>query len=179
MTDSSDLLIPRFLLPSTSGRPLGPGEFKQRRNLVIAFLHQAQCPRCQEVLKALAERYAGLRAYDAEVLAIISGEEQAARELHEQLQLPFPVLFDPKDRAASLCLGTEMRRPALLVVDRYGALWARLVPEEEDGIVEVQQAESWLAFIAVQCPECGVPEQPPPSQLEALKGSDEPSEHSQ
>jgi hypothetical protein len=36
--------------------------------------------------------------------------------------------------------------------------------------LEIREAADWLEFIGVQCPECGVPDQPSPSQLASLKG---------
>jgi peroxiredoxin len=167
--EGEDLLIPAFQLPSTEGRPLGPREFRHRRNLILLFLREASPPSSQGLLKTLARWYPKLKALQAEVLVVVPGEERAAWEVHRQLRLPFPFLFDPQDRVAPLCLGAEPDRPAVLLLDRYNVPWVRLEPRGE-GELEIREAADWLEFIGVQCPECGVPDQPSPSQLASLKG---------
>ncbi|HIC95105.1 TPA: hypothetical protein EYP12_00585 [Candidatus Bipolaricaulota bacterium] len=168
-----DRLISGFRLPSTEGRLLGPWEFKHRRNLVLLFLREADSS--QRLLQALARRYLNLQALHAAVLVIVGGDEEGARDLHRRfrLELPFPFLLDPEDRVAPLCLGAEASRPALLLLDRYNALWARLEPEpqgEGEPEAEVQEIEDWLEFIELQCPECDVPDRSPSGRLTSLRG---------
>lgn len=120
---NKDVLTPHFRLPSTEGYDLGPGDFKHRRNLMVVFLHKAECIPCRALLKTLSGQYPRFQALEAEILAIIGGEKKVAKALHSQMQIPFPFLFDAEDRMAALCLGAEgALRPAILVADRYGAL---------------------------------------------------------
>jgi hypothetical protein len=102
----------------------------------------------------------------AQLPAIIGGDRMAAEALHNELGQPFPFLFDSDDRVAELCLGTrDFRRPAMLVVDRYGAIWGRFLASEEDGAVDTKEALKRLEFLEIQRPECDVPDSPLPSQM--------------
>lgn len=156
-------LIPAFRLPSTEGRNLGPREFKQRNNLILAFLHEGGCGSCRTLLTTLAQSYQHFQGLNTEILAIVGGDKKIAEDLHCQMRLPFPFLFDPAERTAALCLGEHTPRPAILVADRYGGLWARLLPLKDDGIIDVKEVLQWLEFIETQCPECNVPDLPPPA----------------
>ena len=155
-------LLCAFELPSSEGTVTGPAAFRLRKHLVLLFLHDVTCGTCQRVLQAMARSYAEVQKDNAEVLAIIGGDVLAATAFHHTQQIPFRFLFDADDHAASLCLADiGVFRPAILLVDRYGAIWKELVPKEKDGDIEVQETLEWLAFMDVQCPECNIPDEPP------------------
>lgn len=159
---TKEVFIPSFQLPSTEGCNLGPREFKQRQNLILVFLHGAECIPSRTLLKDLTHEYPKFQTLDAELLVIVGGEERAANDLHDQMELFFPLLLDPQDGVAALCLCAEgMLRPAILVADRYNILWARLLPNEEDGAIEIHEVLQQLQFFELQCPECSVLDLPP------------------
>ena len=159
-----DIFLPNFQLPSTLGESLGPKGFWQRKNLVLAFFHQAHCRTCKGVLELLRQNASCIMDMNAEILAIIPGDRRAAEELHAEMKLPFPFLFDLDDRVATLNLGGDsLRRPAVLVADRFGAIWHRNWPKEEDGSIKIEDSLNWLEFIEIQCPECDVLDSPPAS----------------
>ena len=104
---AKEVLIPDFRLPSTQERDLGPREFKHRRNLILIFLHNAECVPCQTLLKRLAASYPDVQTLSGEMLVIVGGEKGNALDLHHKMQLRFPILFDAEDRVAEVCLGAE------------------------------------------------------------------------
>ncbi len=163
---TEDTFLPSFDLPSTQGIRLGPRAFWQRRNLILVFLHDSQCRACGKVLDVLADIYQSVGRLNAEILVVIGGPEQAAHDLHTRIQAPFPFLFDIDGRVSALYLGDSgFYRPAMLVADRYGAIWNRLSPDKEDGPIEVQKTMKWLEFVEIQCPECDVPDSPSAWQM--------------
>jgi peroxiredoxin len=146
--------LPGFRLPSTEGREIGPQDLRRRKHLVLAFLQDPESPRSRGLLQDLSRSHGRFQALDARVLAIVGGDRETAQALHDEMTPPFPFLFDPDDRAARLCLGAEVdARPALLVLDRYGIVWAHLRPGGEDGAADVEGALEHVRFIAMQCPE--------------------------
>ncbi len=151
-----------FELPSSEGTIAGPAMYRLRSHLVLLFLHDTSCGACQLILRGMARHYAEVRKNNAEVLAIIGGDVLAATQYHFKQKIPFVFLFDADDHAASLCLADiGMFRPSVLLVDRYGAIWKELVPQENDGELEVREALKWLEFMEMQCPECDVSDEPP------------------
>jgi hypothetical protein len=53
-----------------------------------------------------------------------------------------------------------MMMPAILVADKFGGLWLRLVPARQDGNPDLARIFEQLRFIDIQCPECSVPDEP-------------------
>src|SRR3984893_10353687 len=62
-------LIPPLSLHTPDGRTIRAWDFKQKKNLVIAFL-DADCALCAEFLRQLAVRAADLREKEAIALAV-------------------------------------------------------------------------------------------------------------
>ena len=93
---------------------------------------------------------------NAEVLAVIVGDPKTSLELYHKIHPPFPLLFDNDDAIAALCLdGDRFHRPAILVADRYGALWGQSVANKEDGTIDIRPILELLEFIEIQCQSAG------------------------
>lgn len=50
----------------------------------------------------------------------------------------------------------ETGAPSVVIVDRYGQVWF----ESETELPDAREIEEWTKFLATQCPECGVPDEP-------------------
>jgi peroxiredoxin len=72
---STGKLLPNFRL-SAANRPgqLGPWDYKQHRNLVLIFLRSAECQKCEQLLRQIAEHYGEYKETETEVLAISTDE---------------------------------------------------------------------------------------------------------
>ena len=163
---STGQLIPNFRLSAVNrdGR-VGPWDYKQHRNLVLIFFRSAQCQRCQELLRAIAQHYGDYKQKEAEVLAISTDEIDHLRRLAEDLALPFPMLSDGDGRVTRLYrqhtegIAEAAVEAAIYVADRWGAIFTSKSVEKDQDLPEAEIRE-WLEFIELQCEECFPPEWP-------------------
>src|SRR5258706_7627024 len=97
-------VVPTFTLPDSDGVPVRRTAYRDKRNLVLAFLPSAEDDGARAYLRALADSYAAVRAETGEVLAILRGDQSAADKIKRDLELPFPVLADAGGTATACCL---------------------------------------------------------------------------
>src|SRR5712692_8848840 len=138
-------LIPPLTARTPAGKTLRAWDYKQKRSLVIAFLH-AGCRCCEGFVEKLAARAAELRV--------------------ENLPAQVVVAADMSGRSQRAYLGDDafgqagQERLGVFVADRYGELYAQWVAREEGGLPGVGEVLEWLGQIQVACEECGVSEWP-------------------
>jgi len=151
--------IPPLTARTATGEILRSGDYRQKKNLVVAFLH-AGCPRCESYLENLAARAAELA--EREAVAVVVTAESPPAGLQERLPAPILVAADMSGRSQRAYLGQEAFGPAgqelvgVFVADRYGELYAQWVAREEDGLPGAGQVLDWLGQIQLACEECGV-----------------------
>lgn len=157
-------LIPTFSLPEASGESMDTADYKQRKNLVLVFLHSRDCEFCQRVARAFkffASRY---REENAEVLLILPERLEDMRRFKDTLDLPFKVLADEKGstRARFVEAPAEENEPlvAVLVTDRFGALIDQWFTPGETSFPDVPRFLTSLNQAEIECPECGIHEWP-------------------
>lgn len=143
---------------TAAGETLRAWDYKQKKNLVIAFLH-AGCPRCEHFLERLAARAAELA--EREAMALVVFPEPPALTIGS---LPAQIVLgaDVSGRSQRAYLGEDAFGPAglervgVFVADRYGELYAQWVGREEGAVPGIGEVLSWLSQIEVACEECGV-----------------------
>lgn len=160
-------LIPNFRLPAVNrDGQVGSWDYKQHRNLVLIFFRSAQCRRCQELLRAIAEHYRDYKQKEAQVLAISTDEIGRLCRLARDLALPFPILSDGDGRVTSLYrkhtpgISEAAVEAAILVADRWGAIFTSKTVEKDHDLPAEAEIREWLEFIELQCEECFPPEWP-------------------
>lgn len=152
-------VVPALAARAMDGRAVRAWDYKQKKNLVIAFLH-ASCTACEEFLKALASRAADLLECEAVALLIFS--ETPASRLGARLPSQIVIATDMTGRSQAEFLGRDAFGPAgqrmtgVFVTDRYGELFARWSGAGDAGLAGLGQIFDWLAQIQVACEECGV-----------------------
>ena len=68
-------LLPNFRLSAANrDGQFGPWDYKQHRNLVLIFFPSAECQKCKQLLREVAEHYGDYKEKEAEVLAISTEE---------------------------------------------------------------------------------------------------------
>jgi len=152
-----DMVVPDFTLPAIDGGQVSPRDYRQKANLVIAYLKLTQCEQCVGFLQELADNYHIYRDLDTEVLAVCpeSVPELQARIGH--LGLPFPVLSDLGGQVGDVYLSRqpcESPVAELFVTDRYGALRTTMVACSGSELPNQQSILDWLSLIESECPEC-------------------------
>lgn len=150
-------VVPDFTLPSLDGGQIGPGTYKQRANLVIAYLDLDRCGECKDFLRDLADSYQLYRADETEILAVCL---QPVGELRGQvgtLGLPFPVLSDEHGAVRGIYFSGEPGQPmgGVFITDRYGALRVRMFSQTGAELPAQKEILDWLDLIEMECPECG------------------------
>lgn len=155
-------LIPPLTLRTSKGRTIRAGDFKQKRNLVIAFL-DADCARCDEFLRRLAARAADLR--EKEAVALIAFLDPPPLSIAGRLPEEIIAGSDMAGRGARAFLGEDafssrgLVRGGLFVTDRYGELFAQwsTVRHEFPAADEILGS---LDQIEMACEECSTPHWP-------------------
>jgi peroxiredoxin len=152
-------LIPPLTIHTPDGRTVRGWDYKQKKNLVIAFL-DTDCGPCEDFLRQLASQAAALR--EKEAIALVVFLEQPARRLTDSLPAEIIVGADTPGRAARAFLGDDAFasrgyvRGGVFVTDRYGELSAQW-PIERHKFPSLAEILSALDYVQMACDGCGTP----------------------
>jgi len=152
-------LVPPLTLHTPDGRTVRAWDYKQKKNLVIAFL-DTDCGPCEEFLRALVTNAAELR--DKAAVALVVFLEQPARRVTDSLPPGIIVGADMPGNSARAFLGDDafasrgFVRGGVFVTDRYGELFAQWTIERHKfpAIAEILAA---LDHVEMACDECSAP----------------------
>lgn len=150
--------IPPFELVSVKGTRINVWDYKQKKNLLVAFLHNLDCIACRDRVLSFALRYPEYKDLNTEILLVVR-EEPRGELLKLTQDLPFPVLVDLDGTVARNYeeLGPEGNpRPGVFIADRFGSLQAAYVRELESDLPGDDEIIPTLSLIESECPECGV-----------------------
>jgi hypothetical protein len=141
-----EILLPSFEVLSTAGQRIRSVEYRQRRNLLLAFLDE---PAREEYLGSLCACVAAFRACNAQVLAFL-GYGYAA----EGICYPFPLVADPERRFWER-FGIDAS--ALVMTDQFSSIRKILWVPSTHPLPPVGEVVEWLEFIDLRCHECNIP----------------------
>ena len=152
-------LVPPLTIHTPDGRTVRAWDYKQKKNLVIAFL-DTDCAPCEEFLRALVASAAALR--EKEAIALIVFLEQPARRVTDSLPSGIIVGTDMPGNSARAFLGEDafasrgFVRGGVFVTDRYGELFAQWAIDRHKfpAIAEIFAA---LDHVEMACDECSTP----------------------
>jgi hypothetical protein len=151
--------IPPLSLHTPDGRTIRAWDFKQKKNLVIAFL-DADCALCADFLRQLAVRAADLREREAIALAVFLTPPPAT--LTDFLPNQVIAGCDMPGHGARAYLGEDafsahgLGRGGVFVADRYGELFLP-GPLSAHQFPVVREIFRWLEQIEMACQECDTP----------------------
>ena len=143
-------VVPTFSLPDTAGTPVRRTAYRDKKNLVLVFLPDAEDDGARAYLRALAQSYAALRAETGEVLAILRGDREALADSQRELALPFPLLHDA-DGAITARFLPPPTRAGVFVTDRYGELYFAAATAGTATLPPTAEIQAWLEAIDRQC----------------------------
>jgi len=154
-------LLPNFRLPSVNrDGQVGPWDYKQHRNLVIIFFRSAECQKCKQLLREIADNYSDYEQKESEVLAISTDQLDRLGLLAQDLALPFPVLSDSDGKVTDLYLkhldqiADNAFDVTIFIADRWGAVFSTKRIEIDPDLRVETEVREWLEFIELQCEEC-------------------------
>lgn len=123
---------PDFTLPTVAAAPTQLSQYWQAQQPVIIaftriFTEQQYCPLCFPHLLALNKAYGDVRDLGVELLLITSTDQRQSQQVHRDLDLQMPLLYDPscatfRAYGVGQALGAPL--PAQFCLDRTGALRA-------------------------------------------------------
>jgi len=155
-------LIPPLSLHVPDGRTIRAWDFKQKRNLVIAFL-DADCAMCAGFLRRLAARAADLREKETIALAVYLAPLPAA--LTDSLPKEIIAGCDMSGYRARAYLGDDafsargLVRRGIFIADRYGELFAQWTLAAPN-FPTLEEIFGSLDQIEMACEECSTPAWP-------------------
>jgi len=146
-------VIPPLTARTSDGKIVRAWDYKQKRPLVIAFLH-ADCSRCDGWLAQLAARAADLA--DREAVALVIYAEVPPRSA-ETLPSPLIAGADVAGHSQRAFLGSEAFGPAgldragVFVTDRYGDLYGQWLGRDADELPLPGEILDTLSVIQMIC----------------------------
>jgi peroxiredoxin len=129
---------PDFRLAVLDGAEVELGQLRGR--VVLVNFWATWCKPCEDEMPAMQRLYTALGGGDGfELLAVsVDESDDEVRSFRDRLKLGFPILRDPKKRAASAY--QTFRFPESWLIDAEGTVVARYVgPREWDDPVYVQR----------------------------------------
>jgi hypothetical protein len=155
-------LIPPLSIHTPDGRTVHAWDYKQKKNLLIAFL-DAECAQCADFLRGLAGRAADLREREAVALVVYLAPPLTA--LADSLPKEIIAGCDVPGHSARAFLGGDafsargLVRRGVFVADRYGELFAQW-PLAAHQFPAFDEIFGTLDHIEMACEECATPAWP-------------------
>ena len=142
-------MIPVFELMSADGTTVNIWDYKGRKHMVLIFLPD-ECPICTEFLGSIANAYHQYEEDDAVVLPIVVGSRKQAVKLRDELNPPYPILFDEHGMVAERYTD---RLPAVFVADKFGELYGEWIVGRGATLPSQKEILDVLDLINLECPE--------------------------
>jgi len=158
-------MIPPVTARVADGRVVQAWDYKQKRSLLVAFLHK-ECGECEEFFSRLRREAARLAELEATALVVLP--QPAPVRMGEGLPPQVVLAADVSGRSQRAYLGKDAcdTRPhmrtggvGVFVADRYGELVAQWCGGHES-LPGMPDALGWLHQVQIACEECGSPHWP-------------------
>jgi hypothetical protein len=146
-------LIPPVSARTPDGKAVHAWDYKQKRNLVIAFLH-ADCAACALWLAQFTGRAADFAEYESTGLILYS---EAPSPRVDGLPAPFVVAIDAAGHSQRAFMGKDafgpsgLDRVGIFVTDRYGELRAQWIAREATELPVPDEVLKPLRQIQMAC----------------------------
>lgn len=171
--------LPAFSLEDASGRTIRLWDYKQRRPVLVAFVHGLECACCRAWVHALVERRALLDELRVVTLVVVSEAVERLDAMQAELGGVAIVIRDA-DRAVAarylpgvtaggsaegherLNMADAVRLPVgLYAADRYLHCLGRWFAEDADMLVSLDEPLGEIAFAMQEGCGCSLPAWPP------------------
>ena len=132
------------------------------RAIILVFVHPGGCHDCRAYISGLDEQAARFRRWSAAVVILV--DESSDDALTDSVG--GRVVVDDTMRARC---GIPDDHVAVVVVDRHGQVWESATEQDHRQLPAAEELEQDVRFIAIQCPECDVPDVPGLGEWEATE----------
>jgi hypothetical protein len=150
--------LPPLLLPrAADGAPVDLNSASRDARLLLIVA--GDDAGAAAALEPIADAARDIEHWYARLFVVATGSADAARRLDDRLGSRLSVLNDA-DEAAARRLGLAGGGAALFVADRYGQIYEVAGAPSAAGLPAASELEEWAKFLATQCPECGVIDEP-------------------
>jgi hypothetical protein len=129
------------------------------RDALILLLVPEDAERWLPYVRGLNRRAEDVTYWYARIMLAVAGSDRAAADLKRKAAPDLIVLADP-ERFLDSRLGCRSDAATVLVVDRYGQIYDVVEADRPEDLPDAAELEEWTRFLATQCPECGVPDEP-------------------
>jgi peroxiredoxin len=148
-------LIPAFTLPGADGTPHSPWDYKQRQHLILLFTRSTVSSETRGLLRTFTKAYSSIREEQSAILAISPDTVFANLHAQEELQLPYPLLSNPKGNVFSQYTlwdaTTHSFKPSIVLADRYNALYQQWVAGSESELPSIEKLLASLRYLNALC----------------------------
>lgn len=156
--------VPGFALPNAAGDIVRLRAFRQRRPVLLAFLHSATCQDCRQWLSELATIRDELSYRNVHPLLIFPDDSTTLGAFQTELALPGDLLSDPYHATLSRFIRTDSQMthmlhfPVLLVaVDRYSTSLGAWLADQPSQWPPRAEVMATFAFAEQEDCACGLP----------------------
>lgn len=149
--------VPIAELRSAEDEPFSLRPWRGRRAAALFLAHGAGCLACWGYAKQLARQREELALVDAAPVIVVTGDPADAATWRHELGDGAILVADANGgwkAALATHVGFDVTKPALLLLDRYGAPSGVSDAAEAGGLVDPSEATRWLRHLALECPEC-------------------------
>lgn len=172
--------LPTFSLEDTGGKTIRLWDYKQRRPVLLSFVHATDCACCRVWLRSLHERQAQLMELRVVTLVVVPEPVEQLVALQEELGSVATVLSDAEHAvttryipttpaAGSAALSTRpktatalLRQPVgLYAADRYLHCLGRWFAEDANTLPSLDEPLGEIALAAQEGCGCSLPAWPP------------------
>ncbi len=149
--------VPFRTLPAVGGGTFSLASLRGRRAGALFFAHGSACLACFGYAKQLARQAPGLDEADADPVVVVPGDADDAMLWAHELPTGTTLVADPDSawrREVAGALGRPAEGVLLVLTDRFAAPRVVSAAADAGGLVSPSEAASWVAFVALDCPEC-------------------------
>jgi peroxiredoxin len=130
---------PFYKLTAHTGQIVAQHHYTGHTHAIVYFLESAENPRCRSYCQELGQQVNTAKFYKTVILGIAPEPVERLAVVHQEMNLPFPLLSDSGSEVAArygLLLGRWYERkrlsPAVVVHDKYGIAYFIAVPEKPE-----------------------------------------------
>jgi hypothetical protein len=159
--DTAPLPVGTRLPPLVSHADTGELHWRDpaRGATVAVFLQSADRAADLDYLRGLDSSARDFRAWDGRVIVVMPDQaDQAARAGAADRTTSISVVTEPEGEAEHC--GVRGGEDAILIADRWGQIYHGARGSTPDALPTPAEIEEWLQYLATQCPECGVIDEP-------------------